>query len=46
MSARDAFPGYDDPVNIQGDPEEAIRALIEDEVTDEDADKIEPVLDE
>jgi len=42
---REAFPGYDDPVNIQGDPEEAIKALIRDD-EDGDSDEIEPVLDE
>lgn len=31
MTPRDAFPGYDDPVNIEGDPVEALKALITDE---------------
>lgn len=41
---RDAFPGYDEPVNIEGDPEEMLRTLMApDEPT---ADEIEPELDE
>jgi len=40
MSPRDAFPGYDDPVNIEGDPEEILRALLakdcEDQSTDDE----------
>lgn len=31
MAPRDAFPGYDDPVNIEGDPVEALKALIANE---------------
>jgi hypothetical protein len=26
--ARDAFPGYDEPVNIDMEPEEAVRVLL------------------
>lgn len=26
---RDAFPGYDEPVNIEGDPEEVLRTLLD-----------------
>ena len=26
--ARDAFPGYDDPVNIDMEPEDALRLLL------------------
>lgn len=40
---RDAFPGYDEPVNIDGDPEELLRTLME---PDQPADEIEPELDE
>jgi hypothetical protein len=41
---RDAFPGYDHPVNIEGDPEEMLKRLME---TDEpEGDEIEPELDE
>jgi hypothetical protein len=43
---RDAFPGYDDPVNIDADPEEALTTLLADEVGQGDSDTIEPVLDE
>ena len=28
MSPRDAFPGYDDPVNLDMEPEEALRVLL------------------
>ncbi len=34
--ARDAFPGYDDPVNIDLEPEEALKVLLADEPTEED----------
>lgn len=44
MAPRTAFPGYDDPVNIQGDPEEALGALLGPE--EPEADAIEPQLDE
>ena len=27
--SRDAFPGYDEPVNIEGDPEEVIKVLVD-----------------
>lgn len=33
---RDAFPGYDEPVNIEGDPEEVLRALLADDPGDEE----------
>jgi hypothetical protein len=29
---RDAFPGYDDPVNIEGEPEDVPKVLLGDEV--------------
>lgn len=28
MTPRDAFPGYDDPVNIEGEPEDVISVLL------------------
>lgn len=46
MTPRDAFPGYDEPVNIGADPEDALRALLGVEDGDGDADAVEPVLDE
>lgn len=41
---RDAFPGYEDPVNIEGDPEEVLRALLADDREDEGAES-DPELD-
>ena len=40
--AREAFPGYDDPVNIDMDPEDALKTLLADDpkpaqADDEDA---------
>jgi hypothetical protein len=29
MAPRDAFPGYDEPVNIDLEPEEALRVLLD-----------------
>jgi hypothetical protein len=43
---RDALPGYDDPVNIEGEPEDVLKVLLGDEVSDGNADEVEPVLDE
>jgi hypothetical protein len=43
---RDAFPGYDDPVNIEGEPEDVLKVLLGDEVTVEDTEAIEPELDD
>jgi hypothetical protein len=31
MTPRDAFPGYDEPVNIDMEPEEALKVLVGDE---------------
>ncbi|HXA31702.1 MAG TPA: hypothetical protein VNV87_05555 [Acidimicrobiales bacterium] len=45
MTPRDAFPGYDEPVNIDADPEDALRALLGDGGEADDADAIEPELD-
>jgi hypothetical protein len=39
---RDAFEGYDEPVNIDMEPEEALKLLL---ATEPSADAIEPVLD-
>jgi len=40
---RDAFEGYDEPVNIDMDPEEALKLVMETEPAE---DLIEPVMDE
>jgi len=29
MTPRDAFPGYDDPVNINLEPDDAVRLLVD-----------------
>ena len=39
---RDAFEGYDEPVNIDMEPEEALKLLLS---TEPNPDAIEPVLD-
>lgn len=41
--ARDAFEGYDEPINSDMDPEEALKLVMESEPGE---DVIEPVLDE
>lgn len=41
--ARDAFEGYDEPINFDMDPEDALRLVMEPEPPE---DVIEPVLDE
>ena len=46
MTPRDAFPGDDEPVSIDADPEDALRALLRDGAEEGDPDAIEPVLDE
>ena len=43
---RDAFPGYDDPVNLTGDPEEVLKTLLGDEASNGAEDEIEPKLDD
>jgi hypothetical protein len=43
--ARETFPGNDEPVNIQGEPDEVPKALLGDEVGEGDSDAVEPVLD-
>ena len=46
MTPRDAFPGNDEPVNIDADPEDALRALLGEGGEEGEPDAIEPVLDE
>jgi hypothetical protein len=36
VTPRDAFPGYDDPVNIDMEPEEALKVLLGDEEPEEE----------
>lgn len=43
---RDAFPGHDEPVNIEGDPEDVLKALLTSETEASPADEVEPDLDE
>jgi len=38
MTPRDAFPGYDEPVNIEIDPEEALGILLGSEAEAEEGD--------
>lgn len=40
MSPRDAFPGYDEPVTIDCEPEEALKILLTDEPDNEGDDEI------
>jgi hypothetical protein len=35
VAPRDAFPGYDEPVNIDMDPEEALQVLLDTEGAEE-----------
>ena len=35
-----------DPVNIEGEPEDVLKVLLGDEVSDGNADEVEPILDE
>jgi len=44
MSPRDAFPGYDTPVNIEGELDDVLKLLLGDDSGD--ADVVEPVLDD
>ena len=46
MSPRDAFPGYDEPVNIEGDPEHVLKLLLGDEADPGADDVVEPILDD
>jgi hypothetical protein len=43
---RDAFPGYDDPVNLEGDFEEVVTTLLTPETDSGAEDVVEPVLDD
>ena len=43
---RDAFPGYDDPVNIEGEPDAVLKLLLGDDVSPGADDVVEPVLDD
>jgi len=43
---RDVFPSHDESVNSRGEPDEVLKALLGDEVGEEDSDALEPVLDE
>lgn len=46
MTPRDAFPGYDDAVNIEGDPEDLLKTLLTPDAVEPEPDQIEPELDE
>jgi hypothetical protein len=43
MAPRDAFPGYDEPVNIDMEPEDALKVLldVDDQTNDNDGSEIE-----
>jgi hypothetical protein len=43
---RDAFSGDDELLNVEGEPDEALKVLLGDEVGEGDPDVIEPVMDE
>jgi hypothetical protein len=43
---REVFPGHDEPVNIEGEPEDALKLLLTQEVGEGDPETVEPVLDE
>jgi len=43
---RDGFPGNDEPVIIEGEPDEELQVLLGDEVSPGADDVVEPVLDE
>ncbi len=43
---REAFSGDDELLNIEGEPEEALKVLLGDEVGEGDPDVVEPMLDE
>jgi hypothetical protein len=43
---RDPFSGDDDLLNIEGEPDEALKVLLGDEVGEGDPDVVEPMLDE
>ena len=39
MAPRDAFPGYDEPVNIDMEPEDAVKLLVDAEDTEAEGDE-------
>ncbi len=45
MTPRDAFPGYDQPADIEGEPREVLKVLAPDEADPGADDVVEPVLD-
>jgi hypothetical protein len=46
MAPHGAFPGADEPVNVDADPEDALKAFLGQGGEDDEPDAIEPVLDE
>ena len=46
MSPRDAFPGYDEPVNINGDPDDVLKLLMGDESSTGAGKVVEAVLED
>jgi hypothetical protein len=46
MARRDAFSAPDDPVGVSSDPEEVVSELVDDEISPEPPDQVEPELDE
>ena len=44
--ARDVFPGHEEPVTSDGEPDPALEVLLGDEVSPGADDLVEPVLDE
>jgi hypothetical protein len=46
VTPRDTFPGYDEPVNIDMDPEDALKVLLEVNGDSGDEDGVEPVRDD
>lgn len=42
----DAFPGYHEPVNIEGEPEDVLKVLLADGSEPGADDVVEPVMDE
>ena len=46
MPPRDAFPGYDDPVNIDGEFEDVVTQLMSPATEAPEEDEVEPELDD
>jgi hypothetical protein len=44
--APEVFPGHDEPVTIEGEPDDALRLLLTQEVGEGEPETVEPVLDE